>query len=39
MFTSEVVADFINGHSDELIKILPELYVDNIYSEELLNNL
>jgi type I restriction enzyme R subunit len=35
VFTSEVVADFINGLSDELIKILNDLQVDKISFESL----
>ncbi len=35
VFTSEVVADFINGLSDELIKILSDLQVDKTSFEKL----
>jgi type I restriction enzyme R subunit len=35
VFTSEVVADFINGLSDELIKILNDLQVDKTSFESL----
>ncbi|MCX7714113.1 MAG: HsdR family type I site-specific deoxyribonuclease [Clostridia bacterium] len=35
MFTSEVVADFINGLSDELIKILSDLQADKTSFEKL----
>jgi type I site-specific restriction-modification system R (restriction) subunit len=35
VFTSEVVADFINGLSDELIKILNDLHVDKSSFEKL----
>jgi type I restriction enzyme R subunit len=35
VFTSEVVADFINGLSDELIKIFSDLHADKTSFEEL----